>query len=408
MSTPSTITQRLETQHPELLPEVVMDLQLLRWEKLCERISQWMFYLSDILSKWWIAEDVATLTMIQSPRNQLAFLREHLCVTDIIAVLNSVDSGSSIVDYYLKQKSIITPEDDDIGETLLAWAFTNYMKWYSRLSVVCKDLTVAMGHLLKKEQNVWWYTHLQRQLVRWTRFFANTVVETNDVLRYKKAVGLYSLAQQALTKLWTNAESIAIELLMSSARVYRNAGQTVEAFGAYSSALAKSIDWHDRLEANDVTAWVVDPVYTQWRVFLAQQQHDDATQFLLLSWLFMVQLKIEEIQDNLIANDEDMLPAIHRDLDDAYEILKNKGWIESWLPSAYAVANVWRFTYGRYMMLVNEPLYARKELDLLDKDATPEILYTAKNYLLDGYTISFIETQNMDQRNVKWLILVDK
>jgi hypothetical protein len=58
--------------------------------------------------------------MIQSPRNQLAFLREHLCVTDIIAVLNSVDSGSSIVDYYLKQKSIITPEDDDIGETLLA------------------------------------------------------------------------------------------------------------------------------------------------------------------------------------------------------------------------------------------------------------------------------------------------
>jgi hypothetical protein len=43
----------------------------------------------------------------------------------------------------------------------------------------------------------------------------------------------------------------------------------------------------------------------------------------------MVQLKIEEIQDNLIANDEDMLPAIHRDLDDAYEILKNKGWIES-------------------------------------------------------------------------------
>jgi hypothetical protein len=60
------------------------------------------------------------------------------------------------------------------------------------------------------------------------------------------------------------------------------------------------------------------------------------------------------------------------------------------------------------MMLVNEPLYARKELDLLDKDATPEILYTAKNYLLDGYTISFIETQNMDQRNVKWLILVDK
>lgn len=53
------------------------------------------------------------------------------------------------------------------------------------------------------------------------------------------------------------------------------------------------------------------------------------------------------------------------------------------------------------MMLVNEPLYARKELDLLDKDATPEIMCTAKNYLLDGYTISFIETQNMEPTQCK-------
>lgn len=97
----------------------------------------------------------------------------------------------------------------------------------------------------------------------------------------------------------------------------------------------------------------------------------------------MLQVKLEEIEAGLIANEEDVIPALYRDLDETYTVIKNKGWIEPNISSPYEVANVWRFTYGWFMMIVNEPSYARKELLLIDNNTTPKILHTATKYLLE-------------------------
>lgn len=397
MSTPSTITQRLETQHPELLPEVVTDLQLLRWEKLCERISQWMLYLSDILSEWWIAEDVATLTMIQSPRNQLAFLEEHLEVYEIIAVLISVDPSSPLLEKYLRQLSEITIEHEHVGETIAVWAYANYMTWDFCLPIICKDLTTALKLLLdKRQQCVWLPPTFHRQLMRWSTLFAQIITETRDTMKYKKAIGLYELAQEELAESWFESEYAAIDLMMWSARVYRNCWQMDEAFASYTRAREKSLELLDVLESKEVTDWSCDPFYTQWETFLLQQHHDDATKMLLLSGLFLLQITLEDIQNNAIKDEENTLLAVQYDLDEAYEVLKNKGWISPWVASAYEVANVWRFTYGWYMMLLNEQIYARQELHLLDKKATPFLLYTAKKHLLDWWGVSFVETTRME------------
>lgn len=137
------------------------------------------------------------------------------------------------------------------------------------------------------------------------------------------------------------------------------------------------------LENTDPTNGSNDPVYNERKIRRAQQLHDDAFGCLVNSSLFYIQILLEEVQQNTIENERDTLHGIAEELNEVYELLKEKKRITAKTPSAYEAANLRRFTYGRYMMLVNEPLRAKKELDLINKDTSPYVIRQATQILLE-------------------------
>lgn len=404
-----TITQRLKTQHPSLLREVVQDLQVLKGEQLRERIAQRQAYIADTLGEWGSHEDTEMENLLCSPRAQLRFLKEHLKHHEIIAVLLSYDATAGInyvkkipqltsnvpsqwyLDMLIAYKSILEQEQDknSICQTLL-----------SAISWLTEELGYQIAEEIDNRQNcIPLYCHtpqklqeIQSWIARWCQLYAETIIQINHTNKYIQAAKMYIQAHNALTISWCDTNMQDIELLMCAAKSYRQGGNLQEAEDLYLfvNNLVESLTEKLQEINHNISA---DRLSINRTLHKQKLLNNDAAKHLHVSYLFYLLILLEKIQLHVVEHEPALLREIQKELDLIYEYLKIKNMITANKKSPYEAANIWRFTYAWYMCLVNEPEYAYKELDLLHPTATPQEILEAADKLRQWNKVTFITTK---------------